>query len=188
MPARLDVCIMKPAPSETAEILHRVRQQLILAQVRIMESEDARDELLGRITDLEKLMADAQLLTDRKIEEASHLEKVRQGLQGEFEHMRHMQHVTNEALNLTRNQLASAEQDRNRLQQKIISLVDQASQLNSTISRLSGELTESNDTAAARLDQINRLDAELHGMKATRSWRWTAWMRLIGNAPSGRKS
>lgn len=178
---------MKPAPAETAEILHRVRQQLILAQVRIMESEDACDELSGRITDLEKLLADAQLLADQKIGEAGHLEKVRQDLQGEFEHMRHMQHMTNEALNQTRTQLASAEQDRTRLQQKIISLVDQASQLNNSLGRLTTELAESNTLAADRLNHANRLEAELLGLKATRSWRWTAWLRSIGNALGGRK-
>ena len=41
---------MKPAPAEsTAELLHRVRQQLILSQVRIMELEDERDELAPRL-------------------------------------------------------------------------------------------------------------------------------------------
>ncbi|MEO6994558.1 MAG: hypothetical protein ABI273_13080 [Lacunisphaera sp.] len=45
---------MNPAPMEMTEILHRVRQQLILAQVRIMESEDGRDENAAKREDVGK--------------------------------------------------------------------------------------------------------------------------------------
>ena len=108
---------MKPAPAEsTAELLHRVRQQLILSQVRIMELEDERDELTPRLAATETLLTAAQTLADQKIDEAGHLEtvrvkieKFRAELQENHDYLRHMQHVTNEALNATRGQLASAQ-------------------------------------------------------------------------------
>ncbi|NBR58546.1 MAG: hypothetical protein EBT89_05215, partial [Opitutaceae bacterium] len=108
---------MKPAPAEsTAELLHRVRQQLILSQVRIMELEDERDELAPRLAATATLLTAAQTLADQKIDEAGHLEtvrvkieKFRAELQENHDYLRHMQHVTNEALNATRGQLVSAE-------------------------------------------------------------------------------
>jgi len=168
---------MKPGLPETADILHRVRQQLILAQVRIMELEDSRDGFSGKLDDVEKLLTDAQRLADAKADEAGHLAKVRDELQAQFEHMRHMQHVTNEALNQTRSQLAAAEKDRERLQQKIIALVDQATQLNQSIGRFRDDLAESQRVGATRLERISALEGEISGMKATRSWRWTRWFR-----------
>src|SRR4051812_35315467 len=98
---------MKPDPAVPADQLNLLRQQLILAQVRIMELEDTRDEVQPRMAGLDKLLAAAQDLVDQKVEEAGHLEKVRADLQGQFEHMRHMQHVTNEALNASRAEAAA---------------------------------------------------------------------------------
>ena len=48
---------MTPAPTETAELINRLRQQLILAQVRIMELEDDRDRLAARLREVEALLA-----------------------------------------------------------------------------------------------------------------------------------
>jgi chromosome segregation ATPase len=191
---------MKSAPSETAELLHRVRQQLILAQVRIMELEDARDELAPKLADTEKLLTGAQNLADQKLTEADHLAKVLGDLQTQFEHLRHMQHVTNEALNQTRREKAdvtaslavitdratAAEQRGSQLQKEIISLADQLAQLNASLSRVGLELAESNTTAAARLDRLNELDAEIRTLKTSRSWRWMAWLRAIERQLGGR--
>lgn len=177
---------MNPAPAETAEILHRVRQQLILAQVRIMELEDSRDENAAKREDLEKLLAAAQALTDQKLDEAGHLEKIRGELQAQYEHMRHMQHVTNEALTATRGQLASTEQECDRSQNESLNLRQEAVALNDCITRLNGELTESKTTASLRLDQLNQLSHDLASLKNTRSWRWTAWLRRIAS-PSGQR-
>ena len=68
---------MESAPPQTADMLNRVRQQLILAQVRIMELEVARDEFSGKLEDAEKLLAAAQSLADQKVEESGHLTTVR---------------------------------------------------------------------------------------------------------------
>lgn len=97
---------MDPDPTE---LIRRLRQQLILAQVRLMEIEDERDTLSHRLANHEKLLVAAQALADTKQEEASHLERVRSETQAQFEHMRHMQHITNEALNQTRADLTARE-------------------------------------------------------------------------------
>jgi len=179
---------MNPAPAETAEILHRVRQQLILAQVRIMELEDNRDEKAGKLEEVEKLLTSSQVLTDQKLEEAAHLEKVRSDLQAQYEHMRHMQHVTNEALIATRGQLASTEQERDRAQKETFTLNEQATALNNSIARLNKELAEYKSTASLRSDRINELSHELAFIKNTRSWRWTSWLRRIANRSGRRKA
>ena len=67
---------MKPAPPEPSDLVNRLRQQLILAQVRIMELEDERDALAPRWAELEQLLAAAQTLADGKIDESAHLGKV----------------------------------------------------------------------------------------------------------------
>lgn len=67
---------MTPAPSETAELILRLRQQLILAQVRIMELEDERDQLAPKLAEAESLLAAAQRLADGKVGEAAHLAQV----------------------------------------------------------------------------------------------------------------
>lgn len=170
---------MKPASSEPAELLNRVRQQLILAQVRIMELEDVRDELAPRLAETDRLLRAAQELADAKADEAAHLEKVRADLQAQFEHMRHMQHVTNEALDTTRGQLATAGQSIERLRQEAIGLLTQTAHLSEQTGRLQQELSETRATAATRLARIEELDAAQRAMKASRSWRWTAWLRSL---------
>jgi chromosome segregation ATPase len=67
---------MKPAPPEPADLVPRLRQQLILAQVRIMELEDAAEALAPRLAELEKLLAQAQTLADRQAGETAHLGQV----------------------------------------------------------------------------------------------------------------
>lgn len=65
---------MKPVPSEPSDLVNRLRQQLILAQVRIMELEDERDTLTPRLAETGQLLQAAQSLADRKMDEAAHLE------------------------------------------------------------------------------------------------------------------
>ena len=93
---------MKSDPQAPADLLALLRQQLLLAQVRIMELEDERDELAPRLAETSALLAAAQSLAEAKVGEATHLEKVRADLQAQFDHLRHTQHVTNEALTAAR--------------------------------------------------------------------------------------
>ena len=62
---------MTPAPPDPAEILLRVRQQLILSQVRIMELEDARDEIRALLSDSQQLLRSTQDLADQKLDESA---------------------------------------------------------------------------------------------------------------------
>ena len=192
---------MKPPPSDSpAELLHRLREQLILAQVRIMELEDLRDESTARQTEIEDLLTGAQTLADAKIDVLTHLEKVHADLQAQFQHMRHMQHVTNEALNETRRELADAaarldqagaharelEAQNQRLRQELSAVETRAARLDESLRRLGDrcgqlehDLTEANATGAARLERIGQLDSEVRVMKASRSWRWTKPIRAV---------
>ena len=137
---------MTPAPSETAELITRLRQQLILAQVRIMELEDERDQLAPRLAEVEALLTAAQKLADDKGEEAAHLAKVLADTQA---HAAHLQKIFEQT---------SAES------------AALSARLAQTESAASAARTEADHSLAA-------LRSEISAMKATRSWRWTAWLR-----------
>ncbi len=185
---------MKPGPpDDDAALVRQLREQLILAQVRIMELEDERDEITSRRSEIDSLLQDAQRLADRKMEALTHLEQVHADLEKQCAHLRHMQHVTNEALNQTRAQLretdgrrADAEQQHRlarqeiaALQAEVAGLHDQVSRLGDRIAALDTEVGAVTATAAARLARLSELDAEIRAMKASRSWRWTRFIRSL---------
>ena len=185
---------MKTDPVEPADLLNLLRQQLILAQVRIMELEDVRDELAPKLAGTETLLSAAQTLADQQSEEAGHLTKTLSDLQTQYDNLRHMQHITNEALNETRRQLteitgqlAAAQLRNGQLQRETVALTDQAGQLAANLQRVSRELDEENSIATARLIRSNELDAEIRAFKASRSWRWTRWLRALERTFSGDK-
>ncbi|WP_438479498.1 hypothetical protein [Oleiharenicola lentus] len=137
---------MTPAHSETAEIIIRLRQQLILAQVRIMELEDERDQLAPRLAESNALLKSAQALTDRKSDELAHLAKMLGELQLHAANLqKHFEQTAGE-LNLTREKISSVE---------------------------AGAIQARDDASKT----IDALRSELAGIKSTRSWRWTAWLR-----------
>lgn len=185
---------MKPDPAVPADQLNLLRQQLILAQVRIMELEDTRDELQPRLAGLEKLLTPAQVLTDQKLEEAAHLEKVRVDLQAQFEHLGHILHVTNEALSASRAEAAALSSRELALLSEVENLHTLTRQLAATtreqLERISS-LETGHRTAlaesAARQERIAQLDAEQRAMKSSRSWRWTAWLRSLERSLGDRK-
>jgi chromosome segregation ATPase len=177
---------MKPDPVVPADPLNLLRQQLILAQVRLMELEDVRDELAPKLASLEKLLAAAQVIADQKTGEAAHLDQVRADLQAQFEHMRHMQHVTNEALNASRAETALiAAREKNLLSEvenlQILTrqLAESGRQQLERIASLEADLASARTESAGRLERIDQLDAEQRALKASRSWRWTAWLRSL---------
>lgn len=185
---------MKPDPAAPADQLNLLRQQLILAQVRIMELEDTRDEMAPKLAELEKLLTAAQALADQKLEAAAHLEKVRSDLQAQFEHMRHMQHVTNEALTAARGEVAAlAARETNwlgeieQLQTLAHLQAEGSRQQLDRISALTAEFRTTETESATRLERINQLDAEQRAMKGSRSWRWTTWLRSLERTGGGPK-
>jgi chromosome segregation ATPase len=174
---------------ESAELLQRVRQQLILAQVRIMELEDVRDELTPRLAETESLLAAAQTLADQKLDEAAHLAGVRDDLQAQLQHLRHVQHVTNEALEAARERATSAEgtlaQERQvtgALRAQYDGLAATVSSLETRAQELDRQLADSREVSAQRGERIRQLDGELRAMKSSRSWRWMAWLRSLERA------
>lgn len=180
---------MKPETPAPADLPNLLRQQLILAQVRIMELEDTRDELAPRLAETAALLAEAQSLVELKSGESAHLERVRADLQAQYDHLWHMQHVTNEALNSARAEVAShGDRIAGLLSEKAaLDLLNQ--QLADTvrthadrIARLEAEVTALSGESAARQIRVNQLDAEQRAMKASRSWRWTSWLRAIERA------
>jgi chromosome segregation ATPase len=128
-----------------------LRTQLILAQVRLMELEDERDAALARIAGVEKLLQKAQALADTAESERS---------RAQAETAAHAS-----ALELARADLAE------------------------TIAQLEQTLAVLHDTEAA-LGQSRRvcdeqrhaaqdLEETLTRLRASRSWRWTAWLRQL---------
>lgn len=176
---------MNAVPPEPADLVQRLRQQMILAQVRLMELEDERDELAPRVTELENLLTSAQKLADQKLEEAAHLDQVRAGLQAQFEHMRHMQHVTNEALNATRAQLAAAQQSLAEADARATSQEAALTSLRTNLAQGASDLQAARNALQAHSERIAQLDAELRALKTSRSWRWTAWLRALERALRG---
>lgn len=136
---------MKPVPSEPSDLVNRLRQQLILAQVRIMELEDARDTLAPRLAELEQLLQAAQNLADRKTDETTHLEKV----------------------------LAEARQQSGQLRQLQQAMDNGLVEARAALAEANGSLTKRDETMA-------QLEKELRRIRASRSWRWTAWLRALG--------
>lgn len=184
---------MKPDPAAPADQLNLLRQQLILAQVRIMELEDACDEIEPQVSRLGKLLTATQSLADTKADEAAHLEKVRSGLQSQFDHLRHVQHVTNEALNTCRAEAATlADREKALLSEteNLHLLTRQLAESNrkqlQNISSLETDLIAERAESSARLARMNELDAEQRAMKASRSWRWSTWLRSLERTLGGK--
>jgi len=192
----------KPDPLTT-----RLREQLLLSQARIMELEDARDVLAQHLADERGLVSAAQSLADGALDKFTHLEKVHSVLEEEFRHMRHMQHVTNEALEDTRSRFKDANEQVASMTTRIDALVAmqdlQKAELTderAKVSRLDTELaaaqrslhlaeirvaeldaqiSELSKAANERESRISDLAAERRAMIDSRSWRWSAPVRAI---------
>ena len=177
---------MKPDSQAPSDLLPLLRQQLLLAQVRIMELEDARDELAPRLQETSALLAAAQALVEQKVDEAAHLEQVRVDLQVQFDYLRHTQHVTNEALEAVRAEQVTQLNRQTALLAEIEdqqSLVRQLSEADAAHRARAAEqaaaLSGLRNENTAQTARIAELDAEQRALKASRSWRWTAWLRSI---------
>ena len=165
------------------------------------------DSIAARLEEAGQLHRAAHSLADSKVEESAHLSRVQADLQAQFVHMRHMQHVTQLALEETRvvletaqrtqaaqaGELASIRTALDEKQQEVARLLaessalsvlikDKEAQLHRTASELAMALSQLEvvgGESAQRLNRITQLDAEQRAMKASRSWRWTAWLRSL---------
>ncbi|MBA4135765.1 MAG: hypothetical protein C0518_00450 [Opitutus sp.] len=152
---------MTPASPEPTELQNRLRQQLILAQVRIMELEDAREMLAPRLLELERLLQSAQQLADEKLEEAKHLGEVTAATQA---HAAAVQQQLDAALIQFREQSA-----------QLARTLENAAECEAESMTLRGQLE-------AERARTSALAGELARLQATRSWRWTAWLRRLGSS------
>ena len=184
---------MKSAPPETRELLLRLREQLILAQVRIMELEDQRDELTPQVATLEGHLTEAQRLADRTIEENTHLRRVHEDDQAQLQHQRHLVHVAHEALTESRAQLAATEAALGEHRQRIGELTAQVDHLQAGLTasetraqHLDAALNATRQTVADQTARVAQLDAERRVLRASRTWRWTAWLRALERRLGGR--
>lgn len=147
---------MKSDPPPPADLPNLLRQQLILAQVRIMELEDERDALADRLAAHAALLRDAQQLADTQLAAAAQAAGRAEALAVELR-------AASEALAAATRATAEAQER------------------GSTLARERDAVRSARDEAAAR---ATTLAAELHALRATRSWRWTAWLRaLAGGDP-----
>ena len=117
---------MKPDSAAPADQQNLLRQQLILAQVRIMELEDERDSLTPRLQEMERLLGQAQTLADRKLDEAAHLEKILTDTRTHSAHLQQLQSQAAQDLAATRAAMTEA--------------TATLTQRNETIARLEAEL------------------------------------------------
>ena len=177
---------MSSASPPPEQLITQLRQQLILAQVRIMELEDIRDEVAPKLAETEALLSDAQILAESKVEEASHLTQVRTDLQKQYKHLQHVQHVTNTALEEARDTLTSKTNQTEALHQEVEQQQTHIRQLQAdektnleSVAKLETELAALQEETILHIAHIEKLDAAQSGMKASRSWRWTSWIRSI---------
>lgn len=171
---------MSPAPLDPAEHVRLLRQQLILAQVRVMEIEDDRDATHAKVQELERLLSDAHQLADAKLDETAHLTRTLEALQKEFQHLRHIQHVTHQALEETRGALARAESSLSGESAARQAAERAHAATSAGLAAREKDLRELEATAAEHVARIDTLGAELRALQSSRSWRWTAWLRALG--------
>jgi hypothetical protein len=142
---------MPSALPEPPDLVIRLRQQLVLAQVRIMELEDVRENLTPQLAGVEQLLRQAQTLADAKTGEAAHLERVLADQQVQFTRLNEAHQQAAQDLAATRAALAEA----------------------------NAQLARQAEAAAALTATAQRLEAELRAIRSSRSWRWTAWLRSL---------
>jgi len=160
---------MNAAPPDQTELVTRLRQQLIQAQVRIMELEDVRDQLAPQVGELSGLRRAAQTVADQKLEEAAHLQRV-------LAEARSRGAALQEQVQLAAGQIARLEQLNQTSAAELGREQDRHAQTAAAL-RLAQE-----ESAALRLG-MEQLEGRLHRLQATRSWRWTAWLRRLFPGP-----
>ncbi|MEO6992920.1 MAG: hypothetical protein ABI273_04795, partial [Lacunisphaera sp.] len=137
--------------TETADLVPHLRQQLILAQVRIMELEDTRDELISRLAQINRTLTEMQSIVQDRIAERDVL--------------------ANQSLDLETHLGAARQQ----LDDSTTSLL----QSRARESDLQKMLARIENTSAGHQGRVGELEILLRTLKDSRSWRWTAPLRSL---------
>ena len=143
---------MKPETPDSNELLRRVRQQLILAQVRIMDLEDERDGLTSQLGESEERKIDAQSLADENSDLSRNLKR---------------------SIEDYSSRLAEATQRVAHLENELNELLEQSETQQKELKNLSNKLTETTHLN-------DGLNARIVTLQNSRSWRWTTWLRSLG--------
>lgn len=170
---------MQSDPVSPIEQAHLLRQQVILAQVRIMELEDAVLSHETHLEELENMLASSQLLVDRQADEVEHLKKAQVAAESQLAHLKHLHHEAHLALADAHKRLESALKSITKLENDRDSLQTQLNDGAVAQQQLEEMLRASQLTATERHSRIEELVTERRTMKGSRSWRWTAWIRDI---------
>jgi hypothetical protein len=155
---------MNPASPDNSELPATVRRQLVLAQVRLLELTDAREALATEVAQVQRILGEAQAIANESAAGRDHLAQVNARLE---DHARQLQ---------ARLGALQAELDARRAEHR-----QGLEQLAAT----SAALTRAEQTAADRLRQATALQNQVRAMQATRSWRWTAPLRALGDRLRG---
>jgi chromosome segregation ATPase len=157
-----------PAPAPDEDSAAALRRQLILAQIQLMELEDARDDLASRLAASHDLLAQAQEIADRALAESDRAAAERRGLEAD----RSALQASVDALHAA---LAAAGQREAALAAR---LAEQGAQL----AAHDQARRDAEAIAAARATRLAALEAERQTMKSSRSWRYTAPLRSLERA------
>ena len=167
---------MNPAPEAPGchqDAPAALRRQLILAQVQLMELEDARDDLRTRLHEAQALLAAAQRQADTALREHDDIAHRFKALQQEARDVRVALTTTEERIPALAAGLAQSRQ-----------AADQAlrarQQLEQQHQSLLAEAAGLRDRLAERDTRITQLEAERRVLKASWSWRCTAPLRSLG--------
>jgi chromosome segregation ATPase len=154
---------MTPQPDSRPAPADALRRQLILAQVQLMELEDARDELRSRLAAANDLLAQTQALADRSLQD-------RERLAHDLQERLAAQQAATESL---RSELSAALGRESALATRIAALEPRLATATRT-------LAETTVLASSCQERIAQLETELRAMKAAWSWRCTAPLRALG--------
>ncbi len=181
------------AEPPSATTITDLQRQLVMAQVRILELEDIRDDAATRIKELDTVLADLQAKANQALGDFDHLQGAHRELLAHRDHLQHLLHLSHQALEESRGQaqrlaaeLTEATKRESGLREHTAGLERQAAELHARIKQgeeragdLARQVQELDALARTRLERINQLDAELRVMKGSRSWRWTKPLRAI---------
>ena len=150
--------MMKPTPNSSAPATDALRQQLILAQIQLMELEDLRDSLQTKLAAAHTLLDQSRLLADNTLQAQDRTESARRELAEESTKLR-----------------ASLRQAR----EQEVGLAARFTQAQAALADRDRTLHDIHAVLATLRSRIEQLEAERLALKTSLSWRYTAPLRAL---------